>query len=137
MFHLILTIFTLIVSLFGLYAFIKLMTTKTASPDFVGMKEMETLNPELKQLYRKYVVDQIMPAFMKIVNGAYEATRKSISYSKIDAEAKKQTDAMLVQINAMREGMIAELKEASDTTEAFQSMVQGIRTATAMHTRAY
>lgn len=129
MFHWILTIFTLVVSLFGLFAFVKLMLLKqeVASVSLVSMEEMKTLNPELKAFYRKYAVDRIFPAVIKMVNKGYIAARESMTYSKIDAELKNQTDALVDSINSLSDTVTEKVKESTDTKEAFQTMVQQLR----------
>jgi len=125
MFHWIITIFTLVVSLFGLFAFVKLMIAKEAPTiSLMSLEEMKMLNPELKGFYNKYIVDQIFPAIIKVANNNYSIARESLTYKKIDDELKKQTDNVVEQINQMGAALTAELKANADTKEAFQTIVQ-------------
>lgn len=125
MFHWILTIFTLIVSLFGLFAFVKvMMNRKEPTLNFMSLDEMKPLNPELKEFYKKYMVEKIFPAFIKVANKSYSIARESLTYKKIDDELKKQSDDAVEQINQMGNALVAELKTNADSTEAFQTMFQ-------------
>jgi hypothetical protein len=129
MFVWILLILTLIISIFGLYAFVHLMMNrnKDTTVSLLTHQEVAGLHPELQMLYRKTILNQIAPEFVKMMNEGYTIYKKEASktYAEIEKEALDGSKMIVEMIKAYTE----ELKnmQVGDVKESFQTMFQTLR----------
>ncbi len=110
----ILSIISLILSCFGLYAFVAVLlqrskpqhtvlvqapTAPTASPtsiSLVDMKEFNTLPPELKTLYKTIIIDNIAPKYCQRAAQDYNAYRKGKSDEDVQKELLALANMMIL-----------------------------------------
>jgi hypothetical protein len=83
MLHALFTILTLIISAFGLYAFIHIMMNRKQG-NLLELKELSGLSSEWKQLYRKTVLDIIAPAFTNLANKGLKEELKGMKYWELE-----------------------------------------------------
>lgn len=87
MFHWVVTILTVIMSALGLYAFIYIMMKGGGSSSVGGINlithdEFKGLPEDFKRLYRKTVLDILVPAYTKVVNDVWDEVKKDIDFKK-------------------------------------------------------
>lgn len=92
MLHWVFIIFSLILSAFGLYAFIYIMMKGSGSSSVGGINlmthdEFKGLPEEMKKLYKKTVLDIIVPSYSRFMNKVWEGLREEIDYASIESEA--------------------------------------------------
>jgi len=86
MIHWLFTIITLILSGFGLYAFIHIMM-KRGGINLMTHDEFKDMPEEIKKLYKNTILDIIVPSYSGLVTKVWDEVRKEIDYKSIQTPA--------------------------------------------------
>lgn len=93
-------IIALIFSVFGLIAFIWLLQGNAVSINLMTHEEFAGLPQEVKNLYKKAVLDIIVPAFHRAVAKAYNETVKQKTYPVIEKRVLDEATAFAKNMEA-------------------------------------
>ena len=115
MIALILSLLSLVIALFGMYAFVVVMQ-KPASVklSILDLQELSGLPEDVKKLYNKTVIDIIVPAFNRVIKKTYADLIKTTPYADIEKGAVESAKAFVVTIESMQQ----------PTKEAFSNYIE-------------
>lgn len=100
MIHWLFTIITLLLSGFGLYAFIHIMMNRSRI-NLMTHDEFKDMPEEIKKLYKKIVLDIIAPSYNGLITKVWDEVRKEIDYKSIETpaiESAKMVASMIDEI---------------------------------------
>lgn len=115
---LLLALFALILSLFGLYAFIRELqrggSSSTSATTLMDLAETSGLPADVKKLYQKTVVEILAPAVHRTVAREYAKAVKTTPYPEMEKQAVAAATALAATIE-------------SKPVETFQTFGAGMR----------
>jgi len=101
----IVTILTLIMAAFGMYAFVYIMmngskssttgVTSMGGSNLMSLQEFDGIPNEIKKIYEKTVIDIIAPAIHEEVKTAWEKLLKEKTIAEIELEAEASAKAFV------------------------------------------
>ena len=126
----ILAIFALLVALFGLYAFVHIMTSEpaavaTTSVSLMDLKELAGLPADVRKIYQKTVIEIITPALNRIAAKMYADVLKTTTYAELEKESVDAATAFIKQLEAAEQPAREQFINMIDTTRFMRKLAQG------------